>query len=185
MKFIETEIEGLYVIELEKHADKRGYFARIYCSDEFRKQGLEPEISQCSLSLNEHKGTLRGLHYQVKPYEEVKVVRCLTGKILDAAVDLRPQSKTRGKYFMTELSSENDLALYIPKGFAHGFVTLSDNSLILYQMSAPHNPASARAIRYDDPDISIPWQNYLLGGGGTLIVSDKDRDAPYWRDVQE
>lgn len=183
MIFKKTFIEGLHVIELEKHEDVRGYFARTYCAKEFSEHGLDSEISQCSFSYNAKKFTLRGLHYQVKPFEEVKVVRCLTGKIFDVAVDIRKDSPTRGKYFSLELSGENNLALYIPKGFAHGFLSLADDSLMLYQMSAPFDAKSARTIRYDDPDINIAWP--VSWGGVALIVSDKDRNAPCFRDVPE
>ena len=178
MIFTETEIQGLFVIEPEKFEDVRGYFLRTYCADEFRAHGLDPEISQCSLSFNTHRGTVRGLHYQVSPYEEVKVVRCLRGRIFDTAADVRPDSRTRGRYFSLELSAENGLALYIPKGFAHGFMSLEDDTLILYQMSAPYNQASARTIRWNDPDINIAWPHM-----DNIIISDKDRDAPLWRDT--
>ena len=182
MIFTETDLKGLFVITPEKYEDIRGYFERIYCAEEFRVNNLVPEISQCSLSFNKHKGTLRGLHYQVKPYEEVKVVRCLKGKIFDVAVDIRPDSPTRGRYFSLELSDCNNFALYIPKGFAHGFLSLTDNSLLLYQMSAPYNYESARTIYYGDSEINIKWP--ALAEGEEIIASDKDRYAPLWRDVK-
>ncbi len=167
MIFTETEIQGLYIIEPEKHEDIRGYFMRTYCAEEFRTHGLDGEISQCSLSYNRKAGTVRGLHYQAAPYEEVKVVRCMKGRIFDAAVDLRKGSPTYGKYVSLELSEDNARAVYIPKGFAHGFMSLCDDTLILYQMSAPYNLESARTIRWNDPAINISWptHKYLQGGG--------------------
>ena len=166
MIFTQTEIDGLFVIEPEKFEDIRGYFVRTYCADEFTKHGLDPEISQCSLSYNKHSGTVRGLHYQAEPYAEVKVVRCLKGRVFDVAVDIRPNSPTRGKYVSLELSEDNGKAFYIPKGFAHGFMSLDDDTLILYQMSAPYNQQSARTIRWSDPDININWPTYIYMGGG-------------------
>ncbi len=166
MIFTQTEIDGLFVIEPEKFEDIRGYFVRTYCADEFTKHGLDPEISQCSLSYNKHSGTVRGLHYQAEPYAEVKVVRCLKGRVFDVAVDIRPNSPTRGKYVSLELSEDNGKAFYIPKGFAHGFMSLDDDTLILYQMSAPYNQQSARTIRWSDPDININWPTYIYREGG-------------------
>ena len=182
MIFTETEIQGLYVIEPEKHEDIRGYFVRTYCADEFRTHRLDPEISQCSLSYNRKAGTVRGLHYQAEPYAEVKVVRCMKGRIFDAAVDIRKGSPTYGKYVSLELSEDNGKALYIPKGFAHGFMSLSDDTLVLYQMSAPYNQASARTIRWNDPDINISWPEHV---SESITISDKDKSAPFLRDVKD
>ena len=179
MIFTKTELQGLYVIEPEKFNDVRGYFMRTYCVEEFKAHGLAPEISQCSLSYNKSIGTVRGLHYQVSPYQEVKVVRCVNGRIFDVAVDIRPESRTRGKYLSLELSEENGLALYIPEGFAHGFMTLCENALVLYQMSAPYNQASARSIRWNDPDINIAWPH-----AENIVISDKDGNAPLWSDIR-
>ena len=166
MKVTPAGLAGVFVIELEKHEDIRGYFARTYCTEEFTACGLDPEISQCSLSYNKKKWTVRGLHYQSEPYAEVKVVRCLKGRVFDVAVDVRPYSGTRGQYVSLELNDENNLALYIPKGFAHGFMSLTDDALMLYQMSAPYHQESARTIRWNDPDINITWPTYNYGGGG-------------------
>ena len=178
MIFTKTELDGLFIIEPERHEDIRGYFVRTYCAEEFRTHGLDPEVSQCSLSYNRQCGTVRGLHYQTAPYEEVKVVRCLKGRVFDVAVDIRPDSPTRGRYVSLELSEENGLAFYIPKGFAHGFMSLCDDSLILYQMSAPYNQESARTIRWNDPDINIHWPHTE-----SVILSGKDRDAPLWSEI--
>lgn len=179
MIFNETTLKGAFLIELEKHEDERGFFARTYCIDEFSRQGLDIHIAQCSLSGNRYRGTLRGLHYQVPPYEEVKVVRCLRGRVFDVIVDLRPDSKTRGRYFTSELDSGEQRALYIPCGFAHGFMSLENDTLIFYQMSSPYMPKSARTIRWNDPELNIPWPKME-----NLIISEKDRDAPLWRDVR-
>ena len=170
MIFTETKIQGLFMIEPEKHEDIRGYFMRTYCVEEFTMHGLDSEISQCSLSYNRNVATIRGLHYQADPYAEVKVVRCVKGRIFDVAVDIRKGSPTFGQYVSHELSEDNGNALYIPKGFAHGFMSLCDDSLVLYQMSAPYNQASARTIRWNDPAINIQWptEKYLLGGGYSL-----------------
>ena len=166
MIFTKTELDGLFVIEPEKFEDIRGYFVRTYCADEFRNHELDTEISQCSLSYNKKAGTVRGLHYQAAPYEEVKVVRCMKGRVFDVAVDIRAGSPTRGKYVSLELSEDNGKAFYIPKGFAHGFMSLDDDTLILYQMSAPYDQQSARTIRWNDPDININWPTYFTQGGG-------------------
>lgn len=178
MIFTQTEIDGLFVIEPEKFEDIRGWFVRTYCAGEFTKHGLDSEVSQCSLSYNTHRGTVRGLHYQAAPYEEVKVVRCMKGRVFDVAVDIREGSPTRGKYVSLELSEENGKALYIPKGFAHGFMSLEDDTLILYQMSTPYNRQSARTIRYNDPQINIAWPSVEH-----ITISDKDKNAPLWRDI--
>lgn len=178
MIFTKTDLPGLYVIEPEKFEDIRGYFVRTYCVEQFTKHGLDPEISQCSLSYNKSRGTVRGLHYQTAPYEEVKVVRCLRGRVFDVAVDIRADSPTRGKYLSFELSDDNGKALYIPKGFAHGFMSLDDDTLILYQMSAPYNQQSARTIRYNDPQINISWPAVEH-----ITISDKDKNAPLWREI--
>jgi dTDP-4-dehydrorhamnose 3,5-epimerase len=175
MIFKGTPLTGVFQIELEKHEDDRGFFARTYCAEEFARQGLETGFSQCSISCNRHRGTLRGLHYQVAPHEEVKVVRCLRGRVFDVVVDLRPDSVTSGKWFALELSAENGLALYIPRGFAHGFLSLEDDSLLLYQISCPYAPESARTIRWNDPHLNISWPDV-----GKLVLSDKDRNAPLW-----
>ena len=184
MIFTKTKLDGLYVIEPEKREDIRGYFLRTYCAEEFRTRGLDGDISQCSLSYNRKLGTVRGLHYQAAPYEEVKVVRCVKGKVFDVAVDIRAGSPTRGKYVSLELSDDNGVAFYIPKGFAHGFMSLSDDTLVLYQMSAPYNQESARTIRWNDPEINILWPEYVIKGVN-IVVSDNDRNAPFWKELRK
>ena len=173
MIFTKTPLKGSYVVELEKHEDERGYFARTFCAKEFAALGLPSEISQCSLSYNKRKGTLRGLHYQAAPHEETKLVRCIQGAIFDAIVDLRSGSETYGKWFAIELSSENGKSLYIPKGFAHGFLSLTDDATLLYQISCDFVAESARTIRWNDPTINIHWPQK-----DGLILSEKDKNAP-------
>ncbi len=183
MIFTETKLKGAYIIDLEKHEDTRGFFARIYCRKEFAEHSLDTEISQQSLSYNKQKWTLRGLHFQAGDDAEVKVVRCILGKIFDVIVDIRPESPTCGEYVCSEISGDNHRAFYIPKGFAHGFVSLTDESLILYQMSAPHNPKNAMTIRWNDPEINIAWPEYVMNGGN-IVVSDNDKHAPFWKDIR-
>lgn len=172
MKFIETTLPGSYVIELEKYEDERGYFARIFCQKEFNERGLQDTFVQSNISYNRHKGTLRGMHYQAEPYGEVKVVSCTAGEIYDVIIDLRHNSATYCKWFGIILSAENERSLYIPKGFAHGFQTLRDDSLVQYQMGEFYHPEYARGIRWNDPLFDISWPLSVV------IVSDKDRSYP-------
>ncbi len=157
MKFLPTPLAGAYVIELERLEDERGFFARSFCQEEFRKHGLRPAIAQCNVSWNRKRGTLRGLHFQAAPHEEAKVVRCTRGAVWDVIVDLREGSPTRLRWHAQELSAENRLAFYVPEGFAHGFQTLTDDTEVLYQMSEYYHPALARGLRWDDPKIRIRW----------------------------
>ena len=147
MKFIETHLKDSYIIELERMADQRGFFARTWCTREFADHGLSPSLVQCSISFNHTKGTLRGMHFQISPYEETKLVRVTSGVVYDVIIDLRPGSKTYLQHFGVELSAENRTMLYIPKGFAHGFLTLSDNAEIFYQMSEFFQPEASRGLR--------------------------------------
>lgn len=157
MKFIEASLPGAYVVELDHVEDERGFFARTWCQREFEGCGLNPKLAQCNISFNQRLGTLRGLHYQVAPHEEAKLVRCTMGAIFDVIVDIRPDSPTYSRWFGLELSAENRTALYVPESFAHGFQTLEDNSEVFYQMSEFYHPESARGIRWDDPAFGIPW----------------------------
>ncbi len=158
MKFIPAGgLEGAYVIEPERLEDERGYFARTYCRDEFVAHGLNPNLVQCNVSFNLKKGTLRGMHYQAKPHEEAKLVRCTRGSVFDAIVDIRADSPTFRKWFAVELSAANGRMLYVPEGFAHGFQTLEDGSEVFYQMSEKYFPESARGILWSDPGIGIRW----------------------------
>ena len=153
-----TVLAGAFVLEPEPHADERGFFARTYGEQEFRALGLEPCGRQWSVSYNKRRGTLRGLHYQADPHGETKLVRCVIGAVWDVIVDLRADSPTRGKWTGVELTQANRLALYIPKGFAHGFQTLADDSELLYGIAPDYVPEAARGIRWDDPSVSIAWR---------------------------
>ncbi len=169
MRFTPAPLSGLFIVEPELHTDERGFFARSWCAQEFEKQGLNPNLVQCSISFNHKAGTLRGLHYQAPPHQESKLVRCTMGAIFDVAVDIRENSPTYLKWFGVELSAENRKALYIPHGFAHGFQTLQDNSEILYQIAEFFNPDAARGLRWDDPKIGIKWPD-----AKNRIISDRD-----------
>ena len=157
MNFVPTPLAGAYLVELERREDERGFFARSFCQDEFKAHGLDPCVAQCNVSFNASRGTLRGLHYQDRPHEEAKLVRCTRGAIWDVIVDLRSGSPTRLKCHAVELNEKNRSALYIPKGFAHGFQTLVADSEVLYQMSEVYHPELARGLRWDDPKLGIRW----------------------------
>ncbi len=157
MKFLPTPLAGAYVVELERIEDERGFLARSFCQNEFRRHGLTPAIAQCNVSWNHKRGTLRGLHYQAAPHEEAKVVRCTRGAVWDVIVDLREGSLTRLRWHAQELNGDNRLAFYVPEGFAHGFQTLADDSEVLYQMSESYHPGLARGLRWDDPRLGIEW----------------------------
>lgn len=157
MRFIETQLKGAYVIELELIHDERGFFARAWCQKEFEQQGLNAHLVQCNLSFNKRKGTLRGMHFQREPYQEDKLVRCHRGAIYDVIVDHRPQSATFGEWFGVELTAQNRRMLYVPKGFAHGYLTLKPNSEIFYQVSQFYQPGSEGGFRFDDPTVGIQW----------------------------
>jgi dTDP-4-dehydrorhamnose 3,5-epimerase len=157
MRFIETEFAGAYIIEAEPHADSRGLFARTFCSREFRDHGLVDAFVQCNTSWNARKGTVRGLHFQLAPSCEVKLVRCTTGALWDVIVDLRPKSPTYLRHLGVELTAANRRALYIPEMFAHGFQALEDGTEVFYQMSEYYAPKLAAGLRYDDPKVGIAW----------------------------
>jgi dTDP-4-dehydrorhamnose 3,5-epimerase len=157
MRFIATNLDGAWVIEPQLHEDSRGLFARTYCAREFREQGLGDRFVQCNTSWNAHKGTVRGLHYQLPPSSEVKLVRCTAGALWDVIVDLRPDSPTYLQHVGVELSARNRFALYIPEMFAHGFETLEEGTEVFYQMSEFYAPKLSRGIRYDDPKLRVKW----------------------------
>jgi len=173
MRFVETEIAGVVVVELEQHVDERGSFARTWSSDEMAEAGLSSVLSQCSVSRNPRAGTLRGLHYQRAPHEEAKLVRCTRGAIFDVAVDLRPASKTRGRWVGVRLDPENGHALYVPEGCAHGFQTLLDDTDVSYMISVPYAPDAAAGVRWDDPSLAIEWPE-----AAERIISARDRSLP-------
>jgi len=155
--FRETPLKGAFLIEPERKDDERGFFARTWCAEEFAAQGLNPRLVQCSISYNKKKGTLRGMHYQVSPYEEAKLVRCTRGAIFDVIIDLRQSSSTYTKHTTVVLSESNRHMLYIPEGMAHGFQTLEDDTEVFYQMSRVFHSESARGVRWDDPCFNIQW----------------------------
>jgi dTDP-4-dehydrorhamnose 3,5-epimerase len=157
MRFIETELAGAYVIDPEPFVDIRGAFARTWCAREFEAHGLTTRVAQTSTSFNARRGTLRGMHYQAAPFPEVKLVRCTRGAIFDVIIDLRPASPTFMRHFATRLTEDNRRAVYVPEGFAHGFLTLEDHSEILYQMSEFYVPEASRGVRWNDPAFGIDW----------------------------
>lgn len=157
MIFTETKLDGAYLIDLEYLRDERGFFARSFCQDEFKAHGLNPRVSQCNISFNQRKGTLRGMHYQIAPFEEAKLVRCTEGAIFDVIIDLRQDSPTFKQWFSAELTMENHRMLYVPEGFAHGYQTLEDNSEVFYTVSESYHPENARGVRWNDPSFGIAW----------------------------
>jgi dTDP-4-dehydrorhamnose 3,5-epimerase len=157
MKFARTELDGVWIADLEPHADERGSFARTYCAAEFAAHGLHTAWPQANVSRNTRRGTLRGLHFQAEPHPEIKLVRCTAGAIFDVVVDVRRGSPTFGRWLGVELTAAAGRALYIPAGFAHGFQTLADATEISYMMGAAHVPELARGVRWDDPAIGVQW----------------------------
>ena len=157
MIFTETKLKGAYVVEPKIVEDERGFFARTWDQKEFERIGLNSKLVQCNISFNKKKGTLRGMHYQLSPYQEAKLVRCTRGTIYDVIIDLKPESKTFTEWFGIELSEKNCKMLYIPEGFAHGFQTLQDDAEVFYQMSEFFRPDYARGIRWDDETFQIKW----------------------------
>jgi dTDP-4-dehydrorhamnose 3,5-epimerase len=172
MKFKETLLKGAYVIELESRGDERGFFARFFCKDEFANTGINNEILQINNSLSRDKGTLRGMHYQLAPKSEDKIVRCIKGSLYDVIIDLREDSDTFGKWFGVELSAENRKTLFVPKGFAHGFMTLENNTEAFYLVTEKYAPEKERGIRYNDSRFNIEWPIE------PLVISDKDKEHP-------
>jgi dTDP-4-dehydrorhamnose 3,5-epimerase len=157
LRFSKTLVPGVFLIELEPIEDERGFFARTWCAEEFRRHQLNPDLSQCSVSFNRNRGTLRGMHYQAEPWAEAKLVRCTSGAIYDVALDVRPDSPAYRRWVGVELTSRNRLGLYLPEGVAHGFQTLADDSEVFYQISVPYHAESGRGVRWDDPAFGIRW----------------------------
>jgi dTDP-4-dehydrorhamnose 3,5-epimerase len=173
VKVTPLDVHGAYLVELEPHTDERGSFARIWCRDEFVRLGLDPGLAQASISRNTRAGTLRGMHYQRPPHEEVKLVRCTRGAIFDVVVDLRPHSPTRGTWFGAELDADRGTGVYVPAGCAHGFQTLVDETEVLYLISRPYVPDAAAGVRWDDPAFGIHWPDVE-----TRTVNARDRSWP-------
>jgi dTDP-4-dehydrorhamnose 3,5-epimerase len=157
MRFCDTPLAGVWVIEPERLSDERGFFARVFCADELTRRGLASNIVQCSISYNEHRGTLRGLHWQDEPHGEEKWVRCTMGAVFDVAVDVRADSPTFKRWFSVELTAENRKQLYLPRGVAHGFQTLSDRTELHYQISQSYRPELQRGARWNDPAFNVEW----------------------------
>jgi dTDP-4-dehydrorhamnose 3,5-epimerase len=172
MQLNRTMLQDAYLIELEPVRDERGFFARTFCAEEFAADGLENSYPQHSISFSAHKGTLRGMHFQRNPHSEVKLVRCTKGAIWDVIIDIRSDSPTYRRWQGFELSSSNSRQLYIPKGFAHGFQTLSNDVEVNYLISTPYRPESAHGIRYNDPAFEIPWPLSVTN------ISGKDLNWP-------
>lgn len=170
MKFVETPLAGAYLIELEKRGDDRGFFARMFCCEEFAEHGLATQFVQMNNSLSADKGTLRGMHYQLAPKAETKLVRCVRGALHDVILDLRPDSPTFGQSFGAELSADNRVMMYVPKGFAHGFVTLTEDAEAIYLVDEFYAPDYERGVRYNDPKFAITWPIE------PSVISDKDRN---------
>jgi dTDP-4-dehydrorhamnose 3,5-epimerase len=168
----ETGLRGAFTIDLEAIEDDRGFFARSWCAQEFAAAGLESRLCQCNISFNSRKGTLRGMHYQLAPHEEAKLVRCTAGAVYDVIVDIRPDSQSFRKWLAFELSAANRRALYVPPGFAHGFQTLEDNTEVFYQMSEFYHPEAAAGFRWNDPAIGIEWP------AAQATISARDRAYP-------
>jgi dTDP-4-dehydrorhamnose 3,5-epimerase len=172
VNFVATPLPGAYLVELDPHRDERGFFSRAYCEHEFAAQGLATRYPQWNLSRNDARGTLRGLHMQRPPHAEVKIVRCVAGEIWDVIVDLRRSSPAWRKWFGVELTARAGTALYVPAGFAHGFITLQPDTDVLYQMGEFHAPAAAVGFRWDDPAIGIHWPLR------PVVISERDRSYP-------
>ena len=172
MIFTETNLRGAFVIELEPHADQRGFFVRTFCRKEFEAHGINAHVEQCNISFNKRKGTLRGMHYQVAPFAEAKLVWCTLGSIYDVIIDLRPSSPTFKQHFAIELSAEDRIMLFIPEGFAHGFQTLQDDTEVFYQMGQSFSAEHARGVRWNDPAFGIKWPE------DDRIIIERDRNYP-------
>ena len=173
MIFTETALPGAFVVELEQHQDERGFFARAWCRREFEEHGLSGRLVQCNISFNSRAGTLRGMHYQVAPSEEAKLIRCTAGAVYDVIIDLRPRSPAFERWIGVELTADNRRALYVPEGVAHGYQTLADGTETLYQVSEFYAPAAERGVRWDDPTFGIEWP-----ATQKRIISEKDRSWP-------
>lgn len=175
MIFTETKLAGAYIIDIEPRRDERGFFTRTWCRREFEEHGLNPTVVQANLSHNIRRGTLRGMHYQLPPYGETKLVRCVRGAIYDVIIDLRPESPTFGQWVGVELTEDNYRMLYVPEQFAHGFQTLTDDADVAYQVSEFYTPGAERGIRYNDPAFAIEWPLEVT------VISQKDQNWPDFR----
>jgi dTDP-4-dehydrorhamnose 3,5-epimerase len=173
MKFNETRLPGAYLLEVDLRADDRGAFAQTFCAQEFGVHGLDPSVVQCAISFNKRRGTLRGMHWQVAPHAQAKLVRCTHGAIFDVIIDLRAGSKTFQQHLAVELTAANRRMVFVPEGFAHGFQTLEDNTEVLYQFSKPYQAGTEGGARWNDPAFGIAWPI------ANPIMNERDRQ---WRD---
>jgi dTDP-4-dehydrorhamnose 3,5-epimerase len=178
MIFTPTKLTGACIVEPESIEDERGFFARAFCRKEFAEHGLQTELVQCNISFNKKKGTLRGMHYQAAPYQEAKLVRCTAGAVYDVIIDLRTDSATYTQWIAVELNAENRKMIYIPEDFAHGFLTLAENTEIFYQMAQFYAPESARGLRWNDPAFDIYWPENVT------TISPKDQEYPDFKPVR-
>ncbi|MCH9029543.1 MAG: dTDP-4-dehydrorhamnose 3,5-epimerase [Bacteroidetes bacterium] len=176
MIFNETKLKGAYIIEIEKKGDERGFFARAFDHEIFQRMGLASKILQCNISYNKKKGTIRGMHFQQRPFQEVKLLRCTKGSIFDVIIDIRPNSETYKQWISIELTENNYKMLYAPEGFAAGFQTLEDNTSLFYQVSQMYMPEYERGIKWDDPSIRINWPLK------PTTISEKDQNHPPFTD---
>jgi len=177
MKFTETPLPGAYLVEMEPSQDKRGFFGRAFSATEFRGQGLDAELTEISICHNAIAGTLRGMHYQHAPHSETKFIRAIQGAIFDVIVDVRPASPTFKKWFGWNLTSASGAALYVPKGFAHGFVTLEDRTDVLYQISDTYNTQASTGFAWNDPSVAIEWPAV------PAVISSRDAALPLFADT--
>ncbi|UIE37727.1 dTDP-4-dehydrorhamnose 3,5-epimerase [Leptodesmis sichuanensis] len=177
MIFTETKLKGAFIVDVELLADQRGAFARTFCAQEFEQHGLKPTVAQCNLSFNHKAGTIRGMHYQIPPAAETKLVRCTKGAIYDVIVDLRPASPTYRQHIGVELSADNRRALYVPELFAHGYQALTDGAEVVYQVGEFYTPGYERGLRYDDPAFGISWPLPVT------VISEKDASWPLFEAV--
>jgi len=171
--FTETRLKGAYTIDIEPHEDARGFFARVWCKNEFAEQGLVSDLAQCNVAYNRRKGTLRGMHYLQAPHAEAKLIRCTKGAVYDVIIDLRPDSDSCRQWLALELSEDNHRALYVPEGFAHGYVTLRNDTELFYQMSQIYVPEADTGVRWNDPAFGIEWPDV-----GDMIIAEKDQLWP-------
>ena len=172
MIFTKTPLKDAYIIDIEPFEDERGFFARAWCQNELKAQGLNPRLSQANLSYNKQKGTLRGMHFQRPPHAEVKIVRCIRGALYDVIIDIRPESPTYKQWTGVELSADNRRVLYVPEGFAHGFITLQDDTEAMYLVSEFYTPGAEGGLRWNDPAFNIEWPVEMT------VISDKDNSWP-------
>ena len=177
MLFTETQLKGAFIVDLEQRQDHRGFFARTFCANEFVAYGLTPTVAQCNLSFNYKKGTLRGMHYQIAPATETKLVRCTQGAIYDVIIDMRPDSPTYLSHIGVELTALNRRALYVPQMFAHGYQALTDEAEVVYQVGEFYTPGYERGLHYDDPTFGIDWPLPVSE------ISEKDAAWPLFKSV--